>query len=68
MHLGPTTIIPDANQIHLAKKKREQMRLRNDRDEEEFISLAGGDDTEVVLRLYAIGFLDKDILVQRGKY
>lgn len=45
--LGPTTIIPDANQIHLAKKKREQMRLRNDRDEEEFISLAGGDDTEV---------------------
>ncbi|KAF9295745.1 hypothetical protein BGZ74_010666 [Mortierella antarctica] len=45
---GPTTIIPDANQIHLAKKKREQMRLRNDRDEEEFISLAGGDDAEVV--------------------
>ncbi|KAF9208341.1 hypothetical protein BGZ59_010701 [Podila verticillata] len=45
---GPATIIPDANQIHLAKKKREQMRLRNDRDEEEFISLAGGDDTEIV--------------------
>ncbi|KAG0031994.1 hypothetical protein BGZ81_000164 [Podila clonocystis] len=45
---GPTTIIPDANQIHLAKKKREQMRLRNDRDEEEFISLAGGDDSEIV--------------------
>ncbi|KAG0338083.1 hypothetical protein BG004_007359 [Podila humilis] len=45
---GSTTIIPDANQIHLAKKRREQMRLRNDRDEEEFISLTGGDDLEVV--------------------
>ncbi|KAF9919432.1 hypothetical protein FBU30_011035, partial [Linnemannia zychae] len=42
--LGGPTIIPDAATIHLAKKKREQMRLRNDLDEEEFISLAGGDD------------------------
>ncbi|KAG0327130.1 hypothetical protein BG000_001088, partial [Podila horticola] len=60
---GPTTIIPDANQIHLAKKKREQMRLRNDRDEEEFISLAGGDDTEAMLRLYA--FLHFDNIVEQ---
>ncbi|KAG0266287.1 hypothetical protein BG011_002695 [Mortierella polycephala] len=44
LHGGGTTIIPDANAIHLAKKKREQMRLRNDRDEEEFVSLTGGDD------------------------
>ncbi|KAF9191153.1 hypothetical protein BGZ49_003572 [Haplosporangium sp. Z 27] len=34
--------------IHLAKKKREQMRLRNDRDEEDFILLAGGDDNMFV--------------------
>ncbi|KAF9097404.1 hypothetical protein BGX23_008964 [Mortierella sp. AD031] len=46
--LGGPTIIPDANAIHLAKKKREQMRLRNDLEEEEFISLAGGDDDRVV--------------------
>ncbi|KAF9202235.1 hypothetical protein BGZ49_007576 [Haplosporangium sp. Z 27] len=46
--LGGPTIIPDAQAIHLAKKKREQMRLRNDRDEEEFISLAGGDDNTFV--------------------
>lgn len=45
-HIGPT-IIPDAAAIHLAKKKREQMRLRNDHEEEEFISLAGGDDDRV---------------------
>jgi len=44
--IGPT-IIPDAAAIHLAKKKREQMRLRNDLEEEEFISLAGGDDDRV---------------------
>ncbi|KAG0004184.1 GC-rich sequence DNA-binding factor [Entomortierella chlamydospora] len=46
--LGGHTIIPDAHAIHQAKKKREQMRLRNDRDEEEFISLAGGDDHTIV--------------------
>ncbi|KAF9357042.1 hypothetical protein BGX26_004338 [Mortierella sp. AD094] len=46
--LGGPTIIPDAHAIHLAKKKREQMRLRNDRDEEEFISLAGGDDNTII--------------------
>ncbi|KAF9963895.1 hypothetical protein BGZ70_007115 [Mortierella alpina] len=47
IQLGGSTIIPDANAIHLAKKKREQMRLRNDKEEEEFISLAGGDDDTV---------------------
>lgn len=41
------TIIPDTHAIHLAKKKREQMRLRNDREEEEFVSLIGGDDDTV---------------------
>ncbi|KAF9126750.1 hypothetical protein BGW39_006375 [Mortierella sp. 14UC] len=46
--LGGPTIIPDAAAIHLAKKKREQMRLRNDLEEEEFISLAGGDDDRMV--------------------
>ncbi|KAF9911184.1 hypothetical protein EC991_004408 [Linnemannia zychae] len=46
--LGGPTIIPDATAIHLAKKKREQMRLRNDLEEEEFISLAGGDDDRMV--------------------
>ncbi|KAF9585454.1 hypothetical protein BGW38_002317 [Lunasporangiospora selenospora] len=46
--LGAPTIIPDAQAIHLAKKKREQMRLRNDTMEEEFIALAGGDDNTVV--------------------
>ncbi|KAF9425679.1 hypothetical protein BGZ94_007317 [Podila epigama] len=45
---GPKTIIPDANQIFLAKQKYRQMRLKNDRDEEEFISLIGGDDDETV--------------------
>ncbi|KAF9928802.1 hypothetical protein BGZ65_006101, partial [Modicella reniformis] len=44
---GASTVIPDAHAIHLARKKREQMRLRNDRDEEEFISLAGGDDDTI---------------------
>ncbi|KAG0372868.1 hypothetical protein BGX24_012465 [Mortierella sp. AD032] len=46
--LGGPTIIPDAAAIHLAKKKREQMRLRNDLEEEEFISLAGGDDDRMI--------------------
>ncbi|KAF9918957.1 hypothetical protein BX616_003748 [Lobosporangium transversale] len=46
--LGGPTIIPDAHAIHLAKKKREQMRLRNDHDEEEFISLTGGDDNRII--------------------
>ncbi|KAK3825829.1 MAG: nineteen complex-related protein 2-domain-containing protein [Benniella sp.] len=45
---GATTIIPDAQTIHLAKKKREQMRLRNDLEEEEFVSLIGGDDNTIV--------------------
>lgn len=52
-HIGPT-IIPDAAAIHLAKKKREQMRLRNDHEEEEFISLAGGDDDRVCAFFVAI--------------
>lgn len=64
--LGPATIIPDANQIHLAKKKREQMRLRNDRDEEEFISLAGGDDTEVCTTFnFSLEFLTRRLIAQR---
>ncbi|KAF9432708.1 hypothetical protein BGZ76_010429 [Entomortierella beljakovae] len=45
---GGSTIIPDARAIHLAKKKREQLRLRNDIEEEEFISLAGGDDDTIM--------------------
>ncbi|KAG0046056.1 hypothetical protein BGZ83_008743 [Gryganskiella cystojenkinii] len=45
--LGGRAIVPDEDAVYFARKKREQMRLRNDFDEAEFISLAGGDDDTV---------------------
>ncbi|KAG0234883.1 hypothetical protein BGW41_000953 [Actinomortierella wolfii] len=46
---GGPTIIPDAEAIYRAKKARERARLGiNHRDEEDFISLVGGDDDRIV--------------------